>query len=173
MRTAQGFTLMEMLVTLAIITVLASISFPLCQQFQRKALSQACVTNLQGLGVALNSYLTDHNMMMPKVAAGKRDRDEDTRTIVELLADYVPSEEIFHCPADREGIHDETGTSYFWNSLLNGQSAMKLQFFLTKDEVGIPIFSDKENFHEGLGDEVNILYADGHVSRNLRFRIGS
>jgi prepilin-type processing-associated H-X9-DG protein len=34
---------------------------------------------------------------------------------------------------------------------------------------GIPLVSDKENFHEDVGDGVNVLYGDGHVLREVQF----
>jgi prepilin-type processing-associated H-X9-DG protein len=32
--------------------------------------------------------------------------------------------------------------------------------------------SDKENFHKYQGVEVNILYADGHVAKEVQFVVG-
>ena len=42
---------------------------------------------------------------------------------------------------------------------------------ITKNQSGIPLISDKENFHHGVGSEVNILYADGHVVSELQFTV--
>ena len=36
-------------------------------------------------------------------------------------------------------------------------------------QAGIPLVADKENFHKNVGDEVNVLYVDGHVTRELTF----
>ena len=91
-----------------------------------------------------------------------------------VLADYVRDEFAFKCPADKQGIFEETGSSYFWNSLMNGQRLSNMNFLgLTRDAAGIPLISDKENFHEHIGDGVNILYADGHVQKELQFAVGT
>ncbi len=167
---SRGFTLVELLVAMVIIAVLGSLTVAGIQHVQRQALASSCISNLNALGAGLNNYLADHNMQMPNVAIAKRDAEDEVRTIDDALARYVDDPRVFRCPADREGIYEETGSSYFWNSLLSGQSALNLQFFLTDNEVGIPVLSDKENFHHGVGDGVNVLYADGHVARKLRFR---
>ena len=60
----------------------------------------------------------------------------------------------------------ETGSSYAWNSLLNGQNADELRVFgMNFTPPAIPVFYDKQNFHIALGSKraVNYLYADGHM----------
>jgi len=170
-RKSQGFSLLELMVTITIIGVIAGIAFPLYGYFMRRSLSTACSQNLHNLGLALNGYLSDHDMMMPVAVVGKKDENDPTPTIEEVLEPYVSDLEVFHCPADAgaDSIYAQTGSSYFWNSLLNGQSSMNLKFFLGDQDVGIPVLSDKENFHKDVGDEINILYADGHVSKDVRF----
>jgi prepilin-type processing-associated H-X9-DG protein len=85
----------------------------------------------------------------------------------------VKDEYLFECPGDHEGIFQKTGSSYLWNSLINGQRMGNMNLLgLTEMESGIPTVSDKENFHKHVGDGVNILYADGHVTRSLQFIVG-
>ncbi len=68
----------------------------------------------------------------------------------------------------------KTGTSYCWNVALNGQSALNLNFLqLVTDTTHIPILSDKEGFHPYLNDKVNILYADGHATKDVKFFTGN
>ena len=53
---------------------------------------------------------------------------------------------------------------------MNGQKTSNLKLLgMTGQASGIPIVSDKENFHEDVGDGVNVLYADGHVLREVQF----
>ena len=55
---------------------------------------------------------------------------------------------------------------------MNGQAMGNMDFMgLTKNQSGIPLMSDKESFHKSVGDEVNILYADGHVVSELQFTV--
>ena len=108
------------------------------------------------------------------MVAARESRDQDDPAMDTVLEDYVRDEFAFKCPADHRGIFEETGSSYFWNSLMNGQRLNNMNFLgLTKDAAGIPLMSDKENFHEHIGDGVNILYADGHVQKELQFVVGT
>ena len=63
-----------------------------------------------------------------------------------------------------------TGTSYYWNVALNGQALGSLNFLnFIEDHSRIPILSDKEGFHPYTDNKVNILYADGHATKELKF----
>ncbi len=108
-------------------------------------------------------------MMMPELAAGRKSRDEDVPVIDTVLAPYLPDARVFVCPADRAGLAASTGTSYYWNSVLSGQSAMNLNFLsLSTDVSKIPVVLDKEGWHRHVENRVNHLFADGHVANQLR-----
>ncbi len=163
-----GFTLLELLVVLAIVGILAAIAVPLTGAARARAQSAACLANLQGLGVALNAYLGDHNMVMPPLAAGRRSLDEEVPVIDNTLNAYAGDKKVFACPADRS-LAAATGTSYYWNSALSGQSAVSLNLFgIVSDMSRIPVLVDKEGWHRHSADKVNHLFADGHVQNRLR-----
>ena len=87
----------------------------------------------------------------------------------ELFHDQ-PGTRVFRCPADRGRLFETTGTSYFWNFTVNGQPLETLFSIIGGDNpLRIPLVSDKEGFHAELPDKVNILYADGHVAKELQF----
>ena len=60
-----GFTLMELLVVLAIIAILASLLFPVLMKAKAMGLQIKCVTNLKQLGLAWTMYLDDNNDVLP------------------------------------------------------------------------------------------------------------
>ena len=74
-------------------------------------------------------------------------------------------------PTDNEPGHfaENTGTSYYWNTALNGQALSNLRFLFTTNATEIPILADKEGFHPYSENKVNILYADGHATKELKF----
>ena len=164
---------MELLVVIAIITLLMGMGVGGYDRMKRQALSHQCTAKLRHLGVALNLYMGDNNLMFPILAPARDSKDDNEMpTLDTALLKYVNSEDAFRCPGDHQGLWEKTGTSYFWNSLVNGQSMGNMDFMgLTKNEAGIPLISDKENFHKSVGDEVNILYADGHVLSELQFTV--
>jgi len=168
----SGFTLIEILVVLAITAVLAGLAFPAFQRVKVNARAATCTANLKNLGAGLGLYLIDHDDVFPTLAPARADFSDLTPTIDTVLLEYVGAIDVFRCPADRDQLFETSGTSYFWNSTLNGQHAARLNFLgLVKDDVGIPVISDKENFHQRRGDEVNILYADGHIDKEVKFSV--
>jgi prepilin-type processing-associated H-X9-DG protein len=53
---------------------------------------------------------------------------------------------------------------------LNGQTLGNLNFLgVVAEHSRIPIVADKEGFHPYTKDKVNILYADGHATKELKF----
>jgi prepilin-type N-terminal cleavage/methylation domain-containing protein/prepilin-type processing-associated H-X9-DG protein len=165
-----GFTLTELIVVIAVVAILAAIAFPVTSHVAQAGKATACISNLKNLGAALNLYLGDHNEIMPTLQAGRTSISQDVPTIDNTLNAYVNDPRVFACPGDTKGIATATGTSYLWNNALNGQSITHLQFFFSKGlNSEIPIFLDKEAFHPYAANKVNILYADGHASQDLKF----
>jgi len=169
-RPRQGFTLVELIVVVAIIAVLVSISVPVTSRVVQSGKATACSANLRNLGTALQLYLADHKQIMPPLQAGRQSTSDNVPVIDNTLNVYLPDPRVFACPADNAGIFTASGTSYYWNSILSGQSIAHLVFFLSNGQNSqIPVLSDKQGFHPYAANKVNILYADGHASQDLRF----
>ena len=169
----RGFTLMEILTVFAILVLLVGIAVPTYNRMKASARSSQCTAKLRQIGIALNRYVYENATRMPTMVAARENKDQEVPALDTVLVDYVSGPDWFRCPGDHEEqLWKKTGTSYLWNSTLNNQMITHLDFLgLTTQPVGIPVVSDKENFHESIGDEVNILYADGHVQKELQFVI--
>lgn len=169
-RRRAGFTLIELLVTLGIIAALVTLAIPVTDRVVHRARAAKCMGNLRGLGSGLQLYLTEHNNVMPTLLTARAGKSADGDVIETVLKEYVEDPECFHCPADRKKLFETTGSSYLWNSLLNGQhlSGLSMMAVIT-DATRIPVMSDKESFHKHRDVQVNILYADGHVAKDIQF----
>lgn len=127
---AGGFTLLELLVVLAIIAVVAGILFPVLAQAQRAALKATCQSNLRQIGLAFSLYLTDYAECFPNTGdpylwMGRRWRwplqpylalaqRRDPAGDPNLSAGGGPG--ILLCPADAQALQQWDGTSYGYSA---------------------------------------------------------
>lgn len=165
----RAFTLMELLVVIAIIAVLSALLTPVFQRVRATGKTTACIANLRQLGAGLTAYLTDNGNVMPVLMPLREKRTDEVAVIDNTLDKYVTSPSVFGCPADTR-FFAESGTSYHWNLTLNGQTLASLNFLgIVQEYSRIPILGDKEGFHPYAEHKVNILYADGHATKELKF----
>jgi len=165
----RAFTLLELLVVVAIIAVLAGLLTPVYQRVMAAGRATECLAHLRQLGMGLTAYLTDHENQMPVLKTARESRADEVPVIDNTLGKYVTDPGIFTCPADGK-YAQASGTSYIWNVALNGQTLGSLNFIgLVEQHSRIPILADKEGFHLYTEDKVNILYADGHATKDLKF----
>jgi prepilin-type N-terminal cleavage/methylation domain-containing protein len=64
-RLQPGFTLIELLVVIAIIAVLAGLLLPALASGRAAALRAACINNLRQVGIAMQTYASDHDGRIP------------------------------------------------------------------------------------------------------------
>lgn len=163
----RAFTLVELLVVMAIIAVLAGLLLPTLGGATGRARSTACLSNLKQIGIGLRLYLDENGNRMPVMENRSRDTNlVITNGIFDVLGRQLGSPGVLKCPADRQRYFEDTGSSYSWNFLLNGQPADSLRVMgRPVKENGIALFSDHVEFHTGRGPGrgKNYLYADGAV----------
>lgn len=171
-RSQPAFTLIELLVVIAILSILVALLFPAISRAKESGRGAACISNLRQIGIALQLYVQENENRMPSM----RDRTIGTNVVTDplpspemVLSNQLGNVLVLKCPSDNK-LYDQTGSSYSWNSLLNGQKADNFVVLgLTFNPHQIPLMFDKETFHAARGPkkEVNYLYADGHIKNLL------
>ena len=108
----RGFTLVELLVVLAILGILAALLMPSLQRARGAAQRASCLNNLKQLGTALASWYGDHDQALPYHSNGRTGHStgaKGARSWDQLWPGYMSSVEIFKCPADGNDITPHHG----------------------------------------------------------------
>ena len=110
----RAFTLIEILVVIAIIALLAAILFPVFATARGKARSASCQSNLKQLGAAMAMYIGDYerypyavdpvDKYAPAIWQNQEDAEGITIGEMVLLTDainaYVKNANVWRCPSD-------------------------------------------------------------------------
>jgi prepilin-type N-terminal cleavage/methylation domain-containing protein len=194
----SGFTLIELLVVIAIIGVLASLLLPVLSRAKTKSRNAVCISQLRQLGIAARLYTDENNNLMPTaelLPSMPLDPAKPMPRICDVLGTYLgranggtnASAPVFKCPADTVGRFSTEGSSYQWNTQLNGHridetTTANLKFVVvwvgdegsgqTNGTVQLkfppattPLFLDYEDFHPRPPKSgKNVVYMDHHVA---------
>ncbi len=179
----RAFTLIELLVVIAIIAVLAALLLPALSRTKESGKGAACISNLRQIGIALQVYVQENNNRLPVMRDRSWTTTNDLPSPDQVISNQLGNIRVQLCPSDKwpsdqakpfpqlgATYFEQTGSSYSWNSLLNGEDADHLSAFGMKfDPHQIPLMFDKEGFHIARGAKkgVNYLYADSHIKNLL------
>lgn len=174
MKKIKKFTLLELLVTIAIIALLAALILPAMNKIKRKALSTTCKNNLHQIGIMFSGYLVDYKMMPFASQMPSLNVDPDP-PITEALAAHGDSKKVFKCPADIEGISptkndpsksyfDTETTSYEYQSHLSGSNLKGHR--MGSNTTNILVMTDYGPFHNPPTSKAsrNCLWGDFRVT---------
>ena len=89
----KAFSLVEILVVLAIVGLIAALLLPVFNGVRTTARITTCQSNLRQIGVGLQLYLNDHRGLYPSLLASPTNC-----TWSHNVAPYLKSEKIFTCP---------------------------------------------------------------------------
>ena len=107
---AKGFTLLELVVVVAIISILAALLLPALGRAKAKAQQPACMNNLRQIGLAIHMYAEDSSDAFPQATnsppASFTAYTMLMKSYVGLTGTKPERAKLFACPAD----------TFYWDS---------------------------------------------------------
>lgn len=116
---SRAFTLIELLIVIAVVAILAAFLFPVFSHVRERARRTQCLSNLRQLGIATFQYAQDSDDRYP-YAGDPSDLNTDVwktwkngeywpaisqmqtnhQTLPNVMAGYVKDRDLWHCPDD-------------------------------------------------------------------------
>jgi prepilin-type N-terminal cleavage/methylation domain-containing protein len=119
-----AFTLVELLVVIAVVGILAALLLPAMVKMRSGAKRAACIGNLRQVGLAIRLYAEDHSDLLPMLPEPNPYPNGIGCFYKEIVKRYAglsgpasPDEKVFVCPADDQVSKDPNHayTSYTFN----------------------------------------------------------
>lgn len=177
----RGWSLVELLVVVAILGVLAALIQPVLLRAQAASKRGVCASQLRSIGVATMVYTHDHDDWLPAAIDNHKWMGRDTiwwlvpgvRRITDVLDPYVTNPRLFCCPSDfgdpEIGVVPSrflvSGSSYYYPYLHTGYPMAAIQ-----DPSRTTVFTDQKGTWHTQPDlpfprwMQNHLLADGRVA---------
>jgi prepilin-type N-terminal cleavage/methylation domain-containing protein len=159
----RGFTLLELVIVVAIVGILAVLAVPITSNFRQRAQRVQCTVNLKNLGAGANLYLQQNNDIWPQIhppAAGDASETYANAWIAALEPFSVPRK-TWICPTIQNGLD---------NPDYSTPDVARIDYFATTfdDKPGTahewpkqPWFIETGSVH---GNGNLILFTDGSIS---------
>ena len=107
----RAFTLLEILVVVAILALLAAIFFPAFARARENARRASCQSNLKQIFLAHYQYKDDCDGVF--APAAYRNAQGERVIWTQLFQPYAKSDAIFRCPSDPNSVHQSFGLNTF------------------------------------------------------------
>ena len=172
-RSRVAFTLVEMLVVMAIIALLISLMSPVLQRALMSARSTQCASNLGSIGLAVSQAASDNNNTYPEINQAASDPyppGSGAKDLYDTLSPYGITSNTLQCPVDvaqgAQSSYKSYGSSYEWDPILDdGNPANPLVYVspmnaIPVNDTRVHLCFDFTPVHNGRS---NVLYGDGHV----------
>lgn len=152
--TKNGLTILEIMVVMAIITILAGMLIPGLIRSRRNATRAKCINNLKNIGLICHVYSLDFEEKFPSAGVAQTGKDG----LAILKEDYITDATAFICPVTKSM---PPTMDYYYADRLTENSP--------EDSA---LAADDANRHDN-PKNYNILYVDGHVTSTQSAPTGS
>jgi prepilin-type N-terminal cleavage/methylation domain-containing protein/prepilin-type processing-associated H-X9-DG protein len=104
-QSGRGFTLVELLVVIALIAILAALLFPVFSRIREKGWQTSCLSNLRQISLAVLMYAQDYDEMLPRdvtrwgdlPATDPCSQWNPNRRLEAKLGSYIRNAQVFTC----------------------------------------------------------------------------
>ena len=168
-----AFTLIELLIVIAIIAILAAILFPVFARARENARRSSCLSNLKQVGIAMMQYTQDNDERY--MVADHEDADNngvaDYAWFVPLQP-YIKSEQVFKCPSlGNETTAPNPNTDYILNGFF-AHGVSQAIFSQTAQQVMVAERKENEDvfdYHAWIRDGDEQFEFEDNISRDRHF----
>lgn len=184
-RACGGFSLIELVIVVAIIGMLVAMTIPQWGRLKTRAQSVACVNNLRQVGIGVLSYVSDNNNTFPMIEPNPNDpvydqeevteegKELQVKPMLEALEPYGVTAGVLKCPTDirrSPSFYSSYNTSYQWRVMVDDENAIAPAIYGGRRGYGMRIVKPSRvtlctDFLPIHGGRANRLYGDGHVSK--------
>lgn len=162
-----GFTLIEVLVVVAIIAILAGILLPVLSRARESARRVVCMSNLKQIGMAAGMRAMDYGFRPSEEYYGNMIRDASGEYVgIGLFYSRLGNPEIYGCPSSNYAkpaqvreTYESGGaveSAYVYRPNLKNLTGQLMAFLMDFNLADV-------NKYNHRGEFVNILFSDGHV----------
>lgn len=97
-KTENRFTLVELMVVIAIIAILAGMLLPVVSKARGAAKQSCCINNSRQIHLAVGNYISDYDDTIPYVSTGSYIPPSTVSYWSENFQDYIKNTNILQCP---------------------------------------------------------------------------
>src|SRR5262249_3349796 len=95
---ARAFTLIELIVVLAIIAILMSMVYPMYTSISERAKATKDMSNMRQIGLGMQTYLNDKDSILPVINAPP---GTGTNAAPVIYPNYIATRRVFQSPFDK------------------------------------------------------------------------